>query len=136
MTLLVAKPCVSNFDNFIADHIRIKALVISLTIGNTPKVEALAQTEHECNLNLYSYLVMKLDFRNHILAIPLQIHINRHLPWDTLEISWSSILLKLSNTDSILPTLVTVYPMDKYIVRSIMDNNELIFCISLLVGVT
>ena len=49
-----------------------------------------------------------------------QMHSTRHLLWDTLEINWSSVLLKLGNTKVTLLTLVTVPLMDKYRVRSIM----------------
>ena len=62
-----------------------------------------------------------------------QIHIARNLLWDTLEINWSSVILKLGNTEVTLPTLVTIPLMDKYTVRSIMDNNELTSYIMLLI---
>ena len=56
--------------------------------------------------------------------------------WDTLEINWSPMLLKLGSTKVTLTTAVTVPLTDKYRVRSIMNNNDLISYIMLLAGVT
>ena len=63
------------------------------------------------------------------------IHITRHLLLDTLKINFSLVLLILCNIKVTLPTIVTVPFLDKYRVRSIMDNNELISHILLLTGV-
>ena len=65
-----------------------------------------------------------------------QIHITRYLLWGMLEITWSSLLLKLGNTEVTLATLVTVPLMDKYRIRSIMDNSDLISYIILPTAVT
>ena len=65
-----------------------------------------------------------------------QIHITRHLLLSTFEINWSSVLLKLGNTEATIPTLVTVYLMDKCRDRCIMDGNEHIPYITLLTGFT
>ena len=65
-----------------------------------------------------------------------QITITKHLIWDTFDINWSSVMLKLGNADITLPTLVAVPLMDKYRVRSIMESNYLNSYIILLTGVT
>ena len=64
-----------------------------------------------------------------------QIHITRHLLWDTLEINWSSVLQILCNNEVTLLNLVTIPLKDKYRVRSIINRNELISYIMLLTGV-
>ena len=45
---------------FIADHVRLKAIATGLAIGKTHQVDALVQTEQECDLNWYIYLIMGL----------------------------------------------------------------------------
>ena len=65
-----------------------------------------------------------------------QIHITKHMIWDTLYINWSSALLKLGNAEATLPPLVTIPFRNKYRVRNIMENNNLISYIILLTSVT
>ena len=65
-----------------------------------------------------------------------QITITKNLIWDTLDINWSLVMLRLGNAEVTLPTLVMVLLMDKCRVRVIMDNNNLNSYIMLLTGVT
>ena len=77
--------------------------------------------------------------RNLTLRSTLQkkhINLARHLIWVTLDINWSSVILKLGNAEIVLPNLVTVHLVDKNIVRSIRENTTLLSSIILFMGVT
>ena len=65
-----------------------------------------------------------------------QIHKVRNLLLDSLETAWSSVLLKLGNSEVSLATSVTIPLIGKHIVRNMMDNNELISYIMLPTPVT
>ena len=45
---------------FMADDVRLKALVMELAISKIPQVEAMIQTIYERNLHWYIYLTMGL----------------------------------------------------------------------------
>ena len=64
------------------------------------------------------------------------ITLRAHLIWDTSDINWSSVILKLGNAEITLPNLVTVPLVDKYRIRSIMENTTLLPYIMVLTGDT
>ena len=63
-----------------------------------------------------------------------QIHLKRDLLWCTLEIGWISVLLKLGNSEIILPVSVTIPLTNKCRVRNNMNYNEVISDIILFTG--
>ena len=98
---------------------------------NTVHIDVfLANSKHHVPIKLMSTAGNPKDFTLRGTLQKNQITITKHLILATFDIYWSSVMLKLGKA-----TLVMTPLMDKYRVRSIMDNDDLIPYIMLLTGV-
>ena len=105
--------------------------------GNAVHINVfLADSKHYIPVMLMSTTGNPRDFTVTGTLQKNYISITEHLIWDTLNIKWSSVMLKVGNDETTLPDLVTVPLMDKYRVRSIMDITSLVSYIFLLTGAT
>ena len=82
----------------------------------------LAVTKHYVHIKLISTTSNHWEFTMRVSLHRNQIHITRHLLWNTLEIYWSSVLLKLGISEVTLPTLVTMPVM---ITLALYDDKSL-----------
>ena len=100
------------------------------------KYMILADTKHYLAVKLMAVAYNHRSFTIRGTLQKNQLHITRHLHWDTSEINWSLVLLIIVSIEVTLPTQVTVPLMDKYTVRSIINNGGFVSSIMLLTGAT